>query len=109
MPNKPSFRFRLNGIVIPELRIQREVVGGQAAGAVQIAVRDETIGWFAIDDNSRLCDQDLPRFVLEYRNETEWQQADALRRQIDHQHGWHTVSPRRLVAILQHAGYVRRP
>lgn len=109
MPKKPSFKFRLNGIMIPELRIQREVVAGQAAGALQLAVRDEILGWFEIDDNSHLCDRHLSRFILEYRNETEWQQADVLQRQIDRQHGWHTVSPRRLLAVLESAGYICRP
>jgi len=103
---KPEFRFRLNGVVIPEIRIQCAMIAGQPVGDLQIAVRDEEIGWFVIDDNSDLWDKDLPRFVLEYRNETDWQQTDILHRRISKDKGWKTVTPRKLLNILQAAGYI---
>ena len=39
---KPEFLFRLNGIVVPEIRIQRAMVNGEPVGDLQIAVLDET-------------------------------------------------------------------
>ena len=73
---KTEFRFRVNGIVVPEIRIQRAMVNGKPVGDLQIAALDETIGLFALDDNSHLPDKDLPRFILEFRNETDWRQTE---------------------------------
>jgi hypothetical protein len=103
---KDEFRFRLNGIVIPELRIQRAMIAGQPVGDLQVAVRGETIGQFTIDGNENLWDRDLPRFVLEYRDETDWQQKELIERRADKQKGWQTVSPRKLLKVLQAAGYI---
>ena len=103
---KPEFRFRLNGVVVPEIRVQRAMVNGKPVGNLQIAVLDETIGLFALDDNSHLPDKDLPRFILEFRNETDWRQSDTLHRRISKDKGWKTVTPRKLLNILQAAGYI---
>jgi hypothetical protein len=103
---KPEFRFRLNGIYLPEIRIERAMISGQPVGDLQVAVRDETIGQFTIDGNENLWDKDLPRFVLEYRNETDWQQRELLEKRADKQKGWRTVSPRKLLRVLQTAGYI---
>jgi len=103
---QPEFRFKLNGIVIPELRIQRAMIAGQPEGELQIAVRDEEIGWFAIDDNSHLWDKDLPRFILEFRNETEWSRTDPLQRRISKDKGWKTVTPQELIEVLAVAGVI---
>jgi hypothetical protein len=104
---KDEFRFRLNGIIIPEIRIQRAMIAGQPVGDLQIAVRDEEIlGWFTIDGNENLWDKDLPRFILEYRNETDWQQKGLVEKRADRQKGWRTVSPRNLLKVLQAAGYI---
>ena len=75
-------------------------------GDLQIAVRDEDIGWFTIDDNSDLWDRDLPRFVLEFRNETDWQQTDILHRRISKDKGWKTVTPQELIEVLAVAGVI---
>jgi hypothetical protein len=103
---KPEFRFRLNGIVVPEIRIQRAMIDGQPVGDLQIAVRDEDIGWFTIDGNEHLWDKRLPRFILEYRNETEWSRTDPLQRRISKDKGWKTVTTQKLLRMLQTAGYI---
>ncbi len=103
---KPEFRFRLNSIVIPEIRIQRAMIDGKPVGDLQVAVRDETIGQFTIDGNENLWDKDLPSFILEYRNETEWQQKELVEKRTDRQKGWHEVSPQTLLEALQAAGYI---
>jgi len=103
---KPEFRFRLIGIVVPEIRIQRAMVNGKPVGVLQIAVRDETIGWFALDDNSHLPDKDLPRFILELRNETDWRRTDTLHRRLSRDKGWKTVTPHELIEVLAVAGVI---
>jgi hypothetical protein len=103
---KPEFRFRLNEIVVPEIRIQRAMVNGEPVGALQIAVLDETFGWFTVDDNSHLPDKDLPRFILEFRNETDWQQTDTLHRRISKDKGWKTVTPQELIEVLVVPGVI---
>jgi hypothetical protein len=103
---KPEFRFRLNGIVVPEIRIQRAMVNGEHVGVLQIAALDETIGLFTLDDNSHLPDKDLPRFILEFRNETDWRQTDILHRRISKDKGWKTVTPQELIEVLAVAGVI---
>jgi len=103
---KPEFRFRLNGVVIPEIRIQRAMIAGQPVGDLEIAVQDDEIGQFTIDGNENLWDKDLPRFILEYRNETDWQQKELVEKRADRQKGWQRVSPRKLLEVLQAAGYI---
>jgi len=63
---EPEFRFCLNGEVIRSIRVQNEMIDGEPIGKLQIAVEDEAIGWFTIDDNENLWDKDLPKFVLKY-------------------------------------------
>ncbi len=106
MHSKREFRFRLNGIIIPQIRVQRAQLNEEPVGGLQIAVEDSWIGWFSIDDNSRLPDPHLSRFVLEYRDETAWNQTDPLLRRLDRSQGWQTVSSRRLMQILQRAGII---
>jgi len=103
---KPEFRFRLNGVVIPEIRIQRAMIAGQPVGDLEIAVQDDEIGQFTIDGNENLWDKDLPRFILEYRNETDWQQKELVEKRADRQKGWRAVSPRKLLKVLQAAGHI---
>ena len=56
--------------------------------------------------NENLWDKDLPRFVLEYRNETEWGRTDPLLRRISKDKGWRTVTPQNLLRVLQTAGCI---
>jgi hypothetical protein len=101
---KPEFRFRLNSIVIPEIRIQREEINGKPVGDLQIAVRDEDIGWFAIDDPQ--LPKGLPQFILEYRDETSWALLPVEMRRISKDKGWKTVTPQELIEVLVVAGVI---
>lgn len=106
---KPDFRFRLNGVYISEIRIERALVNGESVGQLQIAARDAEIGWIVVDDNSHLHSPHLPRFELEFRNETDWQRVDPVVRRSDPSKGWHRVSPRKLMMVLQDAGLIDVP
>jgi hypothetical protein len=103
---KPEFRFRLNDEIIPEIFIQHAMVDGEPTGEYQIAVDIDGLGRFTIDDNSHLCDDALPKFILEYRNETEWEQVDPILRRMSKDKGWKTVTPQELGAVLESAGVI---
>jgi hypothetical protein len=102
MPTKPEFRFRLNGNYMPEIRIQREAPDGE----IQLAVRDEDLGWFVIDNNENLRSDALPKFVLEYRDETAWALVPVDMRQASEDKGWNRTTPRDLVGVLWVAGVI---
>jgi hypothetical protein len=103
-----EFRFRLNGEIIPELFIQHAMIDGEPTGEYQIAVEIDGLGRFTIDDNSHLWDDSLPKFVLEYRNETSWALIPPVDRRSMKDKGWNRVTPQELVAILDSAGAIKR-
>jgi predicted glutamine amidotransferase len=94
---EPEFRFCLNGEVIRNIRVQHEMTDGQPIGKWQIAVEDEAIGWFTIDDNENLWDKDLPKFVLKYAT------IPLTARQ-----GWQRVTTKELLDVLESAGLIKR-
>src|SRR3954466_13995013 len=102
----PDFRFRLNGIIIPELRIERARVDGEPFGKLQIAALDSEIGWIVVDDNANLPDKHLAQFISENRNETEWAKIDPVFQRADPRKGWRRVSPRKLMKILNESGII---
>src|SRR5689334_5317233 len=102
MPSKPDFRIRLNGTFIPEIRVQRETPGGE----IQLVVRDEDLGWFVVDNNEGLVDG-LPRFALEYRDETSWALLPKPLRQSSEDMGWNRTTPDELIEVLQFTGVLR--
>ena len=107
MSNRPDFRFRLNGVNIPEIRIQRALVNGSPTGELEIAVRDETIGWFAIDDNFHLADKDLSHFTLQYKNDTAWSQLDPQQQWRDFARGWKKATLQEVIRVLATAGVIK--
>jgi hypothetical protein len=102
MPTKPEFRFRLNGSYMPEIRVQRETPDGE----IQLAVRDEDLGWFVIDNNENLRSDALPKFVLEYRDETSWALVPVEMRKASEDKGWNRTTPQDLVGVLWVAGVI---
>ena len=103
----PEYQFRVNGVIVSEIRVQRKLVNGEPVGELQIAVRDTTIGWFVIDDNANLWDGSLPKFVLEYRDESAWTLIPAIERSRIRGKGWKQVTPQELIAILESTGAIQ--
>lgn len=106
--SKPEFRIRLNGISIPEIRLQRKTPGGdiQIAVRVDIAAQNENgsiqdigLGWFVIDDR--------PDFILEFRDETMWALLPAEMKQASTDKGWNQTTPQELIAILWNSGVLK--
>ena len=94
---EPEFRFCLNGEIIRSIRVRHEIVDGKPTTKRQIAVEDEAIGWFTIDDNENLWDKDLPKFVLKY---TTIPMAAG--------QGWQRVSTKELLNVLESAGLIQQ-
>jgi hypothetical protein len=104
---KPTFRFRLNGVVMQEICVQRQVVDGRLTEKLELAVRDEDFGWFTVDDNEGLWDEHLPRFQLHVRNETEWLALDPILKHRSLTKGWKRMSPEEVISMLRDAGIIR--
>jgi len=85
---KTEFSFRLNGVFVPQINVWRH----EYTGELCIAVRDEEIGWFTIDDR--------PDFILEYRDETSWQLLPLAMREASKDKGWNSTTPQKLIGIL---------
>lgn len=92
----PDFRFRLNGLIITEIRVEKETPDSEH----RIAVLDEKIGWIPIDDNSHLYSDALPKFKLEYRDETAWALLPIEVRRASIDKGWNVTNPKELIGIL---------
>jgi hypothetical protein len=103
---KPEFSFRLNGTIVPMVFINRERVKGKLTGRRHIAVWINGFGRFTIDDDSNLWELTNPKHVLEYRNETEWENADSSIRAASQTEGWQSVTPDELVEVLICAGII---
>jgi hypothetical protein len=105
-PRKPEFRFKLNGIIISEIRIQRALVNGQPIGELQIAVNESSLGWFSLDNNENLWDEALPKFSLEYRDQSAWALLPTTERCASKDKGWHRTTPEELIGILYSSGVI---
>ena len=95
-----QYQFRVNGLVMPYLRIQSEI-DGAPAGRQQIAVEDAKIGWVVIDDNEDLADPALSKFVLEVRDFAAPSECRSLPNK-----GWRKVSTREVLNLLEAAGVI---
>jgi hypothetical protein len=99
---KQQYQFRVNGVVMPYLRIQYGMIDGASVGRREIAVEDDQIGWVVIDDNENLADPALSKFVLEVRDFV----APTERRRLPNG-GWRKVSTQELLTLLEGAGIIR--
>ena len=103
-----EFRFRLNGDIMPEIYIQRAMVDGEPVGEWEIAVEIKYLGGrFTLDDNSNI-DPALPKFILEYRDETSWALLPLELCRTMKDKGWNRVTPQELIAILESEGAIQR-
>jgi hypothetical protein len=93
--NKRQYQFRVNGVVMPYLRIQNEIDGAHA-GRRQIAVEDAQVGWVVLDDNEDLTDSGLSKFVLEVRNFAAPGECRLLPNK-----GWRKVNTREVLNLLE--------
>jgi hypothetical protein len=97
---KRQYQFRVNGLVMPYLRIQSEI-DGAPAGRRRIAVEDAKIGWVVIDDNEDLADSAFSKFILEARDFAAPSELRLLPNK-----GWRKVSTQEVLNLLEAAGII---
>jgi hypothetical protein len=96
-------QFRLNGLIIPLLKVRPVMLNGVIEHWELVACHDR-LGEFAIDDNQGLADPVLTRFVLEVRDVT----IPPLERRYLPNKGWKRVSTTKCLALLESAGVIDR-
>jgi hypothetical protein len=92
---KPDFRIRLNGVYMPEIRVQRKTPGGE----IQLVVRDHDLGWFLIENS--------PDFILEYRDETSWALLPVEMKRASTDKCWNRTTPQELMGVLWATGLLK--
>ena len=95
-----TFQFRLNGLIIPFLKV-RPVVGVGAKDRWELVACHGSLGEFAIDDNEGL-DPALSRFILEMRDAN----IPPIERRYVPNKGWQWMSTRECIALLESAGVI---
>jgi hypothetical protein len=98
-----TFQFRLNGLIIPHLKVRPVEIDGAIDHWELVACHD-SLGEFAIDDNQGLVDPALTRFVLEVRDVT----IPPFERRFLPNKGWRQVTTRECLALLESAGVIDR-
>jgi len=92
-----EFSFRLNGQAVPFVFVNRERVNGKLTGRRHVAVYIDGVGRFEIDNDESLWAESFAESVLEYRNDTQRENAAE-------EDGWQQVTPSELVQVLADAG-----
>ena len=95
-----QFQFRLNGLIIPLLKVRPVMLDG-VIDHWELVACHETLGEFALDDNEGLDDRLTP-FVLEVRDVT----ISPIERRFLPNKGWKEVSTRECLALLESAGVI---
>jgi hypothetical protein len=90
-PSIPEFRFRLNGMYLPEINVMD--------GGKTLAVKDRELGWFVVPDD--------PAMVLEYRDETAWALLPMEMCQASVDKGWNRTTPQELIGVLWNSGVLK--
>jgi hypothetical protein len=98
-----TFQFRLNGIIITEIKVRPVVIDG-TTDRWELVACHETLGEFAIDDNEGL-DPALTRFVFEMRDANV---PPVERRNLPNK-GWSLVTTGECIALLVSAGVIDTP
>lgn len=98
-----TFQFRLNGLIIPLLKVRPVAIDG-TTDHWELVARHETLGEFAIDDNDGL-DPALTPFVLELRDVT----IPPIERRFLPNKGWKRMTTKECIAMLESAGVIGTP
>ncbi|MBZ5598450.1 MAG: hypothetical protein LAN83_09010 [Acidobacteriia bacterium] len=96
-----KFQFRLNGNIIPHLKVRPAAIDG-ATNHWELVACHDTLGEFAIDDNDGLNDPALPRFILEMRDVT----IPPIERRFLPNKGWKQMTTSECLAVLEGSGVI---
>jgi hypothetical protein len=95
------YQFRLNGIIITQLKVRPAAIGG-ATDHWEVVACHGTLGEFAVDDNEGLADPALTRFALEVREVT----IPPFERRFLPSKGWSRITAKECLALLESAGVI---
>ena len=95
------WQFRLNGIIIPLLKV-RPVFSAGTADRWELVACHDALGEFAIDDNETLADPALTPFILEVRDVT----IPPIERRYLPNKGWKRVTTTKCLNLLESAGVI---
>ncbi len=98
-----QFQFRLNGLIITQLKVRPVAIDGTTDHWELVACH-ETLGEFAIDDNEGLDDPAHTRFILEVRDST----IPPIERRFLPNKGWRRMTTRECLDLLEAAGVIER-
>jgi len=98
-----NFQFRLNGIIIPHLKVRPVEIEG-ATDRWELVACHDTLGEFAIDDNEGLVDPALTRFILEVRPVN----IPPIERRFLPNKGWRRTTAKKCLALLISVGAINR-
>ena len=101
---KAQFQFRLNGIIISEIKV-RPLMNCGTTDHWEMVACHHTLGEFAIDDNDGLADPALTRFILEVRDVT----IPPFERRSLPNKGWKRMSTKECIALLSAEGAIQMP
>lgn len=94
-------QFRLNGVVITQIKVRPVVIDGITDHWELVACHG-TLGEFAIDDNQGLSDPALTQFILEMRDVT----IPPIERRYLPNKGWKLVTTSECLALLEGSGVI---
>jgi hypothetical protein len=98
-----QFQFRLNGLVITEIKVRPAMHDGVADHWELVACHDR-LGDFCIEDSDDdLLAPELPRFILEVRDVT----IPPIERRFLPNKGWKRMTTSQCLALLESAGIIR--
>jgi len=98
-----TFQVRLNGLIIPLLKVRPIASDGTTVHWELVACHDR-LGEFAIDDNQGLIDPALTRFILEVRDV----RIPPIERRYLPNKGWKRMTTTECLALLESAGVIDR-
>jgi hypothetical protein len=99
-----ALQFRLNGLIIPLLKVRPVMRDGIVDHWELVACHDR-LGEFAIDDgDDDLLAPELPRFILEVRDVT----IPPIERRYLPNKGWKQMTTSECLALLESAGVIDR-
>jgi len=96
-----TFQFRLNGIIIPHLKVRPVMLDG-VVNHWELVACHEALGEFAIDDNEGLADSALTPFILELRDVT----IPPIERRYLPDKGWKQMTMSECIALLESSGVI---
>jgi len=100
-PMNTRYQFRLNGIIITDLKVRPVVIAG-ATDKWELVACHKTLGELAIEVNDGLADPALTQFVLELRDV----KIPPIERRFLPNKGWKRMTTSECLTLMESAGII---